>query len=115
VDECKPLIDGKPKHIPEDNRFWKYISTTKGGLKLLPGEKNRATLEFDFFMSGSEACNTHVVRLQSRWRGFVRQRRHRALVSSALRIQFYFRSFKAMRAMNLALAQAKVGRCRLTL
>lgn len=97
-------IDGKRKFIPEDNKFWNYIRTTKNGLKMLPGEINRARLEFDFYMSGAEVCNGHILRLQARWRAFVDQRRHQKLKYTALLLQFYYRSFRAMRFMKETLS-----------
>lgn len=97
-------IDGKRKAIPEDNKFWTYISTTKNGLKMLPGEKNRSLLEFDFDMSGAEVCNGHVLRLQARWRGFVVQRQHQRRKYAALILQYMFRSLRAMRFMREATA-----------
>ena len=95
-------IDGKRKHIPEDNNFWSYISTTRNGLKMLPGEINRQQLEFDFFMTGADVCNMHVMRLQSRWRGFVAQRHHMHMRYYALLVQFMFRAHRAMKYMREA-------------
>ena len=100
-------IDGKKKFVPEDNKFWNYISTTKNGLKMLPGEINRQRLEFDFYMSGADVCNGHVLRLQARWRGFVAQRQHQRLKYTALVLQFFYRSYRAMRFMKDAQESAE--------